>query len=336
MPCMKKINIFYEVLLVLFLVGAFFLSKASITGYVSFPVESIDIEEIIDSDRTFILTPPDENSKISFNSMHITGEVIGTGLVNVFLELKDKSLLVFSNKDVLYRSEKITGLANSKAPSILGAVVGMDNSGVEITIEDQQESNQKEAVAVQTPKEKITELNQGGEGSEKTEDIEEEKINSSAATGSSSSEKGNTNLTGDSTNPVSSGSGGSGSGTGTSGSSKGQPGSSGSSSTQSGDEKSEQDSTSEDSSSTSNKEKPFSPYALPPELGGKGKITVQNKCFETCNFGKNIEVDELKFKFEKDNIEALKYLKKAKSSIPKKEIELLNKIKIQIEKLSKQ
>ncbi len=83
-------------LIVLIIVILFF-SKSTITDHISKNIERQVVDIVVDKSQSFVLSLPD-NAIFSLRSLQISGEVVGSGKVKVFLDNgKGIKRLVFSN-----------------------------------------------------------------------------------------------------------------------------------------------------------------------------------------------------------------------------------------------
>jgi len=120
---MKKLNLFLEVGLVLFLVGVLFFSNMSITGFVAFPISAVYVNSSITSNSDYVLASKDPLNPIKINSMSFSGKIIGPGKVKIFLSDGTNDYLIFSNR-VDVGGKSITGFTKKE---LTGAVVGNGN-----------------------------------------------------------------------------------------------------------------------------------------------------------------------------------------------------------------
>jgi len=330
---MRKTLIFYETLLVLFLVSAFFFSRGAITGYVAFPVESIDLNEVIRANSTYTLAPLNPGNQIAINSLRVTGEVVGTGNVEVYVDTGKEQYLVYSNKDIEYR-QGITGLSHSN-PSIIGAVVGLQgDTGVEIIIEDENQIIEKKDVTTIATKNKakatdLQEQHTLEEEQKKQNDSQKNVVEGGSESGSGPSGSDTTNSAGNANsvtgaiNPNTQGSSGGTSttsattGTASSDSIAGSTGTtknqnSGSVILKASDanpsaqqlvfKKESEIPTNNDPQENTRQENIPNPYApFPLAADQPAVIKVNNKCLETCQLQDDVVVDSLKFRFNIDS-----------------------------------
>ncbi len=96
------------------------------TGYLVYDLNKIEVGEIVKGGSTLSIAPVD-GSGLAFNSLEISGQVIGDGGARVFLKNGKEWLLVFSNRDGFTKPGFVIEGKTLREKIIRTSIFGEDN-----------------------------------------------------------------------------------------------------------------------------------------------------------------------------------------------------------------